>query len=120
MELLRSMWKTAAMEIREIEYPPVTMYAAIEDGEPIGALSVFQDDYISLVYVTPAHRRRGIATKLLEYARSKRPVYHSESRTQAGGGWSRAMGDDGNFERSDSQMAEGDGELMLRTIRKMI
>jgi len=51
---------------------PVNYYAAIEDGEMVGFLSVNPQtdvcDEISALFVEPAHRRKGIAHSLLSVA----------------------------------------------------
>jgi GNAT superfamily N-acetyltransferase len=66
------------------------------DGKHVGSLtwSPAWEGTIHDVHVDPAHRRRGLATKMLEMAKSTgHPISHSTFRTKEGDKWAGSVGD---------------------------
>jgi hypothetical protein len=60
-------------------------------GVPVAFLA-FQDD-VDLVHTAPEHRRRGIASALLELARAEVPgLGYSADHTAGGAAWARGRG----------------------------
>lgn len=47
---------------------------------------------VVLVWTTPDYRRRGIATRLVQYAARDRPLRHSDARTDEAEEWSKRTG----------------------------
>ena len=65
---------------------------AFQDGQPIGLIQWTEDGTIDFVGVLPAHRRRGIASKLKRAAQDAGyTLKHSPRRTQAGDAWARSF-----------------------------
>ena len=84
--------------IREVEGLPTTtrVFACYQDGLNLGFLTVDDSEgLVELVYVADYVRGRGVATKLLEYAREETgwPLDRDNGlRTLEGSRWCRARG----------------------------
>lgn len=55
--------------------------AAFEDEEPVGFLLMPRPSLLAMLFVDPAHLRRGIARALWESARTHLELHHPETRT---------------------------------------
>lgn len=85
-----------------MENPKPNQVVAYDDGNPsdwharfgIGVLSWDDDGVITWVGIQgDEYHRRGIATAMLEYARTIRPdIKHSDELSESGAGWAQAVG----------------------------
>lgn len=99
-----------------MENPKPNQVVAYDDGNPsdwharfgIGVLSWDNDGVISWVGIQgEEYQRRGIATAMLEYARTIRPdIKHSDELSESGAGWAQAVG--------SRTAAAGEFKVMLR------
>ena len=85
-----------------MENPKPNQVVAYDDGNPdpwlsrfgVAVLSWDDDGIISWVAIQDdSYKRRGIATAMLEYARTIRPdIRHSDELSESGAGWAQAVG----------------------------
>ena len=85
-----------------LEHPKPNQVVAYDDDNPdpwlsrfgVGVLSWDDDGVISWVAIQDdAYKRRGVATAMLEYARTIRhDIRHSDELSESGAGWAQAVG----------------------------
>ena len=80
------------LQFKYEEHPFVHYVEASSQGEPVGGIEWHKKTgQIQQVTVKESHRRKGVATALLNHAQTIAPVKHSKKLTPEGRSWKKSL-----------------------------